>query len=101
MRILILGIVVGIAAMHHETLIEHADRLLLRGDSPEVVAALELRCGGAEDLERRHCEADLRDAFERGTSDAGTIVKLHCTHFENRWSGERDDSPICRSLGKS
>ncbi len=102
MRLLIFGFIVGLAAMHHETLLDHGEQLLSPGDSPEVVAALEVRCGGAVGLDRRHCEADLREAFERGTSDAGTIVRLHCTHFDNRWSAEqRNDSPICQSLSES
>ena len=101
MRILLLTSILGIAVMHHEAILVEANRLLSGAESAEVAAALEVRCGGAEGLERRHCEADLRDAFERGTSDAGAIVRLHCTRFENRWTPAQDDSPICATLRES
>ena len=101
MRIALLASIFAVAVMHHETLFAEASRWLDAGDTAEVRAALELRCGEANGLERRHCEADLREAFARGTSDAGTIVRLHCTHFENRWSAERSRSPICASVHES
>jgi len=101
MRLLILTTLLCFTAVYHETIAAEAERLLGRGDTAEVNAALELRCGGAEGLERKHCEDDLRDAFERGTSDAGAIVRLHCTRFENRWSEQRDESPICDALSES
>jgi hypothetical protein len=98
MRILLLTTILGFAAMYHESIIDEANRLLEPGDSAEVAAALEVRCGDATGLERQYCENDLRDAFARGTSDAGTIVRLHCTHFENGWSEDADKSPICASV---
>lgn len=98
MRILILTTILAFAAVHHEAILEHGARLLAPDDAPEVAAAIELRCGDAAGLDRQHCEADLRDAFETGTSDAGAIVRLHCTHFENGWAEDRDRSPICATV---
>ncbi len=101
MRLALFVSILGIAAMHHQTIVDEATALLAQGDSAEVTAALELRCGDAAGLERQHCEADLRDAFANGTSNAGTIVRLHCTRFENRWVDERGPSPICASVRES
>lgn len=101
MRAMLILSLIAVGAMHHATIREHATRLTSPGDAAAVTAALELRCGGAEPAERSRCEGDLRDAFARGTSDAGTIVRLHCTRFDNGWSESRAPSPVCATIQES
>lgn len=98
MRRLLIISILGIAAMNHQILIDQARSVLDQRDSPEVKAALVLRCGDAPENERRICESDLRHAFERGTSDADAIVRLHCTRFENGWVESQSPSPICKQF---
>jgi hypothetical protein len=98
MRITLIASILAIGVMHHETIRTEAKALMDPGDSAEIHAALQVRCGDAVGLERRHCEADLREAIANGTSDAGTIVRLHCTHFDNRWSAERAREPVCAAM---
>jgi len=98
MRLLIVVSILGIAALHHQTLLDQTERLGLAGDSAEVKAALQLRCGEAPLEERQHCETDLRAAFASGTSDADAIVRLHCTRFENGWVERQTPSPVCATV---
>lgn len=95
MRILVLITIIGFGVLNAQTIQEWAMAQLGPDDSREVTAALELRCGEAAGLEQQHCEEDLRKAFSSGTRDAGDIVRLHCTRFDNRWSDAQDDSDIC------
>jgi hypothetical protein len=85
-------------ATYGEQIFEFGRAHLGPAESPEVAAALELRCGDAVELEQRHCEQDLREAFSSGERDAGDIVRLHCTRFDNRWADAQSSSDICASL---
>ena len=101
MRLLVLVSLIGLGLMHAPTLLELAREGLGRGDGPEVVAALELRCGDAAGLEQRHCEEDLRKAFSSGERDASDIVRLHCTRFDNGWADQQAQHEVCTSLQES
>ena len=95
MRILVLVTIMGFAVMYGETAYDMARAQLEPAESHEVTVALKLSCGDAAGLEQRHCEEDLRKAFSSGARDAGDIVRLHCTRFDNGWADAQSDSDIC------
>ena len=53
--------------------------------------AIELRCGNVDGQVAPACERDLADRFAAGETDPESIVRLHCTHFQNVW--DRDQAP--------
>lgn len=101
MRVLVFVTLFTIIAVNHQLLITEAQRLIDGDDAASVQAAIAVRCGDAPAHERRMCEADLREAFAAGTSDAQDIVRLHCTQFENGWVERRSPSPICANFHES
>ena len=95
MRILVFITIVGFGAMNAGAIKNFATDLVTPSETPQVAAALELRCGDAVGLERQHCEEDLRKAFSSGTRDAGDIVRLHCTKFDNGWVADEGRADVC------
>ena len=95
MRLLVLATFLIFGVTYGQEIHDFAWAKLGPTESPEVVAALQLRCGEAAELEQRHCEEDLRKAFSSGERDAGDIVRLHCTRFDNGWTEVERDSDIC------
>jgi hypothetical protein len=101
MRVLVLATILGFGVTYGSETLDFARAMLGPSDSPEVVAALELRCGDAVELEQQHCEEDLRKAFSSGERDAGDIVRLHCTRFDNGWADAESSPEVCDSLHES
>jgi len=100
MRLLVIATLVVFGVVYGQDLKEGVRWALQPGDSAEVAAALELRCGDAADVEQRLCEEDLRKAFSSGERDASDIVRLHCTRFDNRWADARAHPEVCNSLSE-
>jgi len=101
MRLLVLATLVVFGVTYGQDVRDFALAKLAPGDSAEVTAALELRCGDAAEVEQRLCEEDLRKAFSSGERDAGDIVRLHCTRFDNGWADAPAHPEVCNSLRES
>lgn len=101
MRVLVLATLLIFGVSYGEEMRDFARSQLGPAESPEVVAALKLRCGQTVALEQRHCEEDLRKAFSSGERDAGDIVRLHCTRFDNGWADAQSSPDVCDALHES
>jgi hypothetical protein len=66
---------------------------------PRVQAAIELRCPADSSFLRADCARELEQDFAAGRREPESIVRPHCTRFENDWALHAEPPlPICTEL---
>jgi len=99
MRAYAIALVVGIAAYQGWDDIRAQLDAVSRPSDPHAGPAIALRCADQTPALEHDCAQDLRRDFEAGTQVPESIVRRHCTRYQNRWAGDGEPpSDLCLQI---
>jgi hypothetical protein len=99
MRAYAIALVVLLAVYHGWDEIQAQWDMVSSRNDPHTAPAIALRCADQPPALEHDCAQDLRREFEAGTQVPESIVRRHCTRYENRWAGEGEPpSDLCLQM---